>query len=227
MKNLKDQKVDVIVTVKHNSSRTANKNTREFFSGKSLLDIKLEQLLKILNNEQIILLANHEDLIEYANKYSVRFVHNQSDEPGAALSDAILVHTSSDDIIRACVTTPFLDERVLLDMWVRYTKDKDRHDSCVSVEKIQSHLLSEHGKRLNYGLGFDYLMSQELEPMYSIKSGFFIFNRAIASRIHYFIGNHPLLYECGLLESLDINYPDEFLQAQYLLNIPEFRARVE
>ncbi len=227
MTTLKNTNVDVIVTVKHHSTRVVDKNTREFFSGKSLLDIKLQQLLKVVDPQQIILLCDSEYFVNYSKKYGVRLVCEQEHAPGAPLTDAILKCTQSEDIIRACVTTPFLDDKVLLSMWQRYVENKHQYDSCVSVEKIQCHLLSQHGHRLNYGLGFDYLMSQELEPIYSIKFGLFIMNRSIASRVHYFVGNRPLLYECNTLQSFDINYPDEFKQAQQLLHIPEFRVCVE
>lgn len=228
MDTLKNQdNVEVIVTVKYNSERASYKNIKTFYAEKSLVDIKLVQLLKIFNNNQITILGNDNIFAKYADQYQVTFSKIKDSNSIEDMVDAILASTKTENIIRACVTTPFLNEEIVLSMWRIYQNQKQKYDSCVCVEKIQTHMLSQHGNRLNYGLGLDYLMSQEIEPVFCVKSGVFIFNRKTAQRLHYFIGNRPYLYECSALQSIDINHESDFTQAQLLLNVPELRKCIE
>ncbi len=228
MDTLKNQlNLEVVITVKYNSERASYKNIKTFHAGKSLLDIKLIQLLKIFNNNQITILGNSTLFAKYADQYQVTFSKIKDSNSIEDMIDSILASTKSDNIIRACVTTPFLNEKTILNMWEIYLNHKDQYDSCVCVEKIQTHMLSQHGNRLNYGLGLDYLMSQEIEPVFCVKSGIFIFNRKTSQRLHYFIGNRPYLYECSALQSIDINNEEDFTQAQLLLSVPELKKCIE
>lgn len=220
--------VDVVITVKHDSTRAPNKNIKAFYKDKSLLDIKLMQLLRIFKQHQITIIGNHSIFDRYANQYGVRY--NELPEATKSIEHmmkAVLESTKQNHLIRACVTTPFLDHTVLLQMWEHYQKHQKEYDSCCAVEKIQTHMLGYTGNRLNYGLGIEYLMSQEIEPIYCVKSGIFIFNRETAKRLRYFIGNKPFLYECQTLQSMDINDNEDFNQAQILTQIPSFQKYID
>ena len=66
--------MNVIVPAKADSSRCLNKNFRPFHKNKSLLDIKIEQLLDAFEPGDIFISSDAEEAKVAAQRYGVEFV---------------------------------------------------------------------------------------------------------------------------------------------------------
>ena len=125
--------------------------------------------------------------------------------------------------MRCCVTTPFIGSATIAHISERFFEVADRFDSCLTVELLQKHLLTRKGNRFNYGIGKDYLRSQNLETMYLSVSGVSIIKYDTAQKYNDFVCPAPYLYTVNHLEAIDINSSDDWENAQQMCQIDSLR----
>ena len=127
MKNLK-----VAIPLKTNSERVQNKNLRPFVDGKSLLDIKAEQLLKVFNPDDVYVSCNDIGVKPLIEKYGFHFLQRDSsltsnDVPWCDVIRDIVTKIDDDsDIMWVQVTQPLFDDFVgVLNKWQEVYDDHD------------------------------------------------------------------------------------------------------
>lgn len=85
---------------------------------------------------------------------------------------------------------------------------KEEFDSVVSVEKMQE-FIWQNNKPLNYDI-VHIPRTQDLPPFFVETTGLYIFKRDIIQSLKTRVGEKPLLLEISKIESIDINYPEDF-----------------
>jgi len=91
-----------------------------------------------------------------------------------------------------------------------------QYDSAFSVDKIQQHMWQD-GKPVNFDPA-NIPRSQDLKAYYGETSGFYIFPRDLVIKHARRVGFNPCLIEMSKIENIDIDYEEDFLIADAILN---------
>jgi CMP-N-acetylneuraminic acid synthetase len=130
-----------------------------------------------------------------------------------------LPHASNEHILQTHVTNPLLTKTSIEKALTLYSKHLPQHDSLFSVTKHQKRFYDQDGKPVNHSLD---LMEQTqlLPPLYEENSNLFIFSKkSFIENQHNRIGKDPLLFELTKLESIDIDYEEDFRLAELLMGV--------
>lgn len=235
--------VSVFFPLRAGSTRVNRKNTRKFTPrGQSLFELKLSQIKRIADRFlEVIVSTNDASVIE-------QFAVHREAHPGVCiverpehlclsttpveeLIDYAPTVCSGDWILWLHATSPYIDER-WFETALEFTEDEgklSRHDSAMTVNPIQQFLWSETKKNI---INADrrknpWPNTQDLDPLFEINHGLYIFRRSgyIESRDR--IGKTPYLIKCKGLQAIDIDWPDDFKIAQTLFGLYETTARHE
>lgn len=214
------------------SERVINKNTRTFAGEEGgLLKIKIAQLLKV-PNVPIYISTNDPETVVVAESFNdSRIIIIQRPEAlclsSTLLSDFIEYVPSiikEEHIIWVHVTEPFIDATCLLNAIETYRKgviETRAYDSLMSCNKIQTFLWD---KEKNTFLSHNreevkWPRSQDLKPIYEVNSAIFINSKTNYRNLGDRIGVKPMLFELNKLQSVDIDWEDDFKMAELLYSV--------
>ncbi len=218
-------KVTCFLPCRAGSERIRNKNTRQFAGiDGGLLKIKLDQLVKCRLIDKILLSTDDQRVIDiskqFGNKIKVDIRPTElatSDSKTDDLIRYVSTVISEPHILWTHVTSPFTDES----LYTRAVKDYFRvlnageYDSLVSVTAIRTHIWDKRGQPVNYDRGkMKWPRSQQVNPLFEVNSAIFINSRENYVKLEDRIGLNPYLFEMDQIESLDIDYKDDFLLAE-------------
>lgn len=215
MRNIK-----VAIPLKTNSERVPNKNLRPFYNGKSLFDIKANQLLKVFKPEDVLVSSENPAVEELTSKYGFKFHLRDVSLTKSTARENQIVKTITDaiedkecDIMWAQVTQPLFNEFAeIVKVWGTMPLE---HDSLAVVKRISHHILDKNGNPVNFNFGYWHKVSQDLPTLYEVTWSAFIMKREMLNEAYYQIGRSPLLYETNA-PLVDINNQTEFEVAQIL-----------
>jgi N-acylneuraminate cytidylyltransferase len=225
--------VSVVVPIREGSQRVKHKNIRPFSKdGKSLTQIKVEQLLKIENIDEIVITTNYDEAIrqieELANENPKVKIDRRPDhlcQSTTIVKDLIEYMpsiTTGDHILWLHVTSPFVTEVDYSDAIKTYF-DQLQHgyDSIMSVTEIRQFLWSAKQKRI---INTDDTVNkwpntQDLEPLYEINHAFYINSRENYLNTSDRIGENPYLYLLDGEKTIDIDWEKDFEFAQKVYEI--------
>ena len=223
MNNLK-----VLIPLKTNSVRVANKNLRPFVGGKSLFDIKIEQLLKCIPASDIYVSSENLYVKTVCERYGVNFLlRDVALTPNSApwidvVSDAVGKVPPKADIMWVQVTQPlFADFGSVIQKWESI---RGNHDSLVVVKKVAHHIIDAKGHPINFEFGYWHRISQELPSLYEITWACFCMKREMVDRTGYQIGRTPYLFETEV-HLVDIDTEQDFEVAGVLYNAAISRSK--
>lgn len=211
------------------SERVENKNTRPFAGNNGgLLHLKIKQLLEV-PDIPIILSTNDEESIQVAKQFADDRIKIIERPEYLCLSSTKLTDFVSyvpqivgfDHIIWVHVTEPFIDKSCFTNAISEYENHVLRsktYDSLMSCNKIQTFIWD---KELNDFLSHDskqvrWPRSQDIKPIYEINSAIFINSRENYIKFKDRIGDKPYLFELNKLQSIDIDWEDDFKMAELL-----------
>jgi len=210
----------IVIPAKENSSRVPSKNWRPFYQGKSLVEVKIEQLLGVFDPKDIYLSCDTEVRSEVAIEYGIQFVLRDSilaadETPWAQAVTGIIDSipcSIEEDILWAEVTSPLFNEYSgLVAAWSRNKQD---HDSLLTVNEVKEFLINEKGRAVNFNYGHWHCRSQDLEPLYSMEATFIMAKKNILE-FNYPVGVKPYLFVLRD-RSVEIDTLAEFELAQQL-----------
>lgn len=207
------------------SERVINKNTRQFAGVEGgLLKIKLDQLVKCNLIDQILLSTDDQKVIDISKQFGNK-VKVDIRPPHLASSDA-----KTDDLIKYVgtvikaphilwthVTSPFTNELIYKKAIEDYFRvlDSNENDSLLSVTLLRTHIWKSDGIPVNYDRKKEkWPRSQSVEPLMEVNSAIFINSRVNYINLEDRIGLKPYFFEMDQIESLDIDYEDDFLLAE-------------
>ena len=213
------------------SERVAFKNTREFCSltKKSILEIKIEQLILVNQFDKIIISTNDPLVKEITSKffYDKRVVLDHRPEEfsnSETQTDDLIKYVNSiiadGDICWTHATSPFADAPIYANAISEYKKNiSNGYDSLMSVCEIRK-FLWKNGKPYNYDYNKQkWPKTQDIEPIFEVNSALFIANKKSYRDLGNRIGEKPFLFKMDSISSFDIDWEYDFMIAQRIYNL--------
>lgn len=220
--------LSVFLPVRKGSERVLNKNTRKFGDLEGgLLQLKLEQLVKLDNVDEILISTNDERSKEIAHLYRQKDpkikIIERPEELGHSetnLSDLIL-HAgevcSFDNILWTHVTSPFFDTKSYSEAIAIFKQVlKKQFDSLITGRKYNDFLLDVGtNKIINNHSGMEWPRTQDLDHCFELNNAVFLASAEIFNKGKR-IGTNPFLMETGKIASVDVDDEEDFKIAEAL-----------
>ena len=209
-------KTAAFVPIRLNSRRVEGKNLR-LLGGRPLMTFILDTLRRCERIDEVYVYCSDPDIERYLPD-GVRFLRRDpaldSDSTlGEEIYDAFTREVEADIYVLAHATSPFIRSATVDDAVARV--ESGRYDSAFSAERIQTFAWYE-GKTLNYSPE-RIPRTQDLEPVFVETSAFFVFRREVWRDMRRRIGVRPYMAVTDRIESMDIDYPDDFTLAEAIV----------
>lgn len=222
--------ISVFLPTRAGSERVKNKNTRDFAGVKGgLLSIKLAQLLSLSKVKEVVLSTNDEESIAVAQTYlsnsKLKLIRRpdhlaQSQTNLTDLVNYVPLICNNEHILWTHVTSPLVkgkDYAQAIDLY--FEKINKGYDSLMTVKEIQNYIWSEaENKVLNRREGDlkKWPRTQDLEKVYEVNSAIFIASKKIYKEEQDRIGLKPYLLKQNSLQSVDVDWEEDFKIAEKL-----------
>ncbi len=209
----------VLIPAKSISKRVTLKNFRPFYQNKSLVDIKVEQVLIAFSPTDVYLSCDDPAYSEVADRYGIHFVlrskeyaHEEIPWPVsfAGIVSELPVSEEEDIFWTEVVNPLFSDFLLFRQTWE--VKKKEGYDSMLLVSSLRKFLFNSEGHPANFLYGHWHTYSQEIRPFYSWDS-VCVMQKALMLRFGYPIGRKPFFFKSES-PSIDIDTLEEFNMAQ-------------
>lgn len=216
---MKQGKVTAVVAVRKGSQRVPNKNIKPF-GDTTLLDLKLQTLLKVSNIDEIIVNSDCDEMIEIGKSYGVKTKKREeyfasSEASNSEFHGHIGKTTDTDYIFLAPVCSPFISSEKHEEAINQFMNSDC--DSLTSTSLVKGHLWLD-GKPINYDLN-NVPNSQDLPDIEMINYGITIVDKNIMKNKSRVIGDKPNFIILNEYEGVDINTPFEFQTAEILYKL--------
>jgi N-acylneuraminate cytidylyltransferase len=228
-----NNEVSIFLPTRAGSERVGNKNTRNFAGVEGgLLAIKLEQLLSLSKVKEVVLSTNDEASIEVAQNFlfnpKLKLIQRpdhlaQSLTNLTDLVDYVPTICSSEHILWTHVTSPLVnavDYETAINLY--FEKMTENYDSLMSVKEIQNYVWSKNKNKVSNRKDDDlkkWPRTQDLEKVYEVNSAIFIASKKIYKKEIDRIGKKPYLLIHSFLQSIDVDWEDDFKIAEKLYEL--------
>jgi N-acylneuraminate cytidylyltransferase len=225
-----NKKVSIFLPTRAGSERVTNKNTRNFAGVEGgLLAIKLEQLLSLSKVKEVVLSTNDQESIEVAQNFlsnpKLKLIQRpdhlaQSHTNLIDLVNYVPSICSSEHILWTHVTSPFVnaeDYETAINLY--FEKMTENYDSLMSVKEIQNYVWSKKENKVSNRKDDDFKKwprTQDLEKVYEVNSAIFIASKKIYKKENDRIGKTPYLLTHSFLQSIDVDWEEDFMIAEKL-----------
>ena len=211
------------------SQRVPKKNIRPFASCEhGLIEIKLSQLISCVSIDKIILSTNDDEIIAYAKslKEPKINIHKRAEflSNNATSTDDLLKHAHelvpSGHIFWTHVTSPFVNAFICDKIVEAYFHSLSKgYDSLMTTTPFHGFLWNELGP-VNYNRNIEkWPRTQTLAPLHEVNSAVFLASSNVYAQDQDRIGKSPYLYQLDRFTGHDIDWEDDFLIAEQLLNV--------
>ena len=216
---MKQGKVTAVVAVRKGSQRVPNKNIKPF-GDTTLLDLKLQTLLKVSNIDEIIVNSDCDEMIEIGKSYGVTTKKREeyfasSEASNSEFHGHIGETTDTDYIFLAPVCSPFISSEKHEEAINQFMNSDC--DSLTSTSLVKGHLWLD-GKPINYDLD-NVPNSQDLPDIEMINYGITIVDKNTMKNKSRVIGDNPDFIILNEYEGVDINTPFEFQTAEIIYKL--------
>jgi|25BtaG_2_1085352.scaffolds.fasta_scaffold02526_2 CMP-N-acetylneuraminic acid synthetase len=220
-------KVTCFLPCRAGSQRVVRKNIKPFAGYEhGLIQIKLRQLLASERIDEVVLTTNDADILYYAeslNEPRLR-LHRRVEElsSSATSTDQLVAHAleliPEGHILWTHVTSPFITAKHYDEVVQTYFEQrKNGYDSLMTATAIHG-FLWQNEQPMNYDRAIEkWPRTQTLKPVHEVNSGAFLTSADIYRELDDRVGQHPYLYEMDKLTSLDIDWPEDFVIAECLV----------
>lgn len=220
-------KVTCFLPCRAGSQRVTRKNIKPFAGYEhGLIQIKLRQLLATKNIDEVVLTTNDEAILTYADSLDVpRLKLHRRDEElssSATSTDELVGHAleliPDGNILWTHVTSPFVTA-------MHYDKIVETYfaqcelgcDSLMTTTAIHSFLWQDEHP-VNYDRTIEkWPRSQTLPPVHEVNSGAFLSSVFLYRELGDRIGRRPYLYGMDKFTGFDIDWHEDFVIAECLL----------
>lgn len=221
-------KLSIVVPIRKGSQRVKHKNTKPFtYTGESITELKVKELLKIKNADEIVITTDDEIAIAQIkmlakNNDKIKVVIRpnylcQSTTKVKEIIDYMPTICSGEHILWLHVTSPFVTAEDYDDGIEKYFQALENgYDSIMSVTEHKQFLWSNTKKRI---INTDDTINkwpntQDLEPFYEINHAFYINSRENYLKTSDRIGNNPFLYILEGEKTIEIDWEKDFVFAK-------------
>lgn len=216
------KKVVALLPMKGNSERIPGKNLKDF-AGKPLFHAVMQTLEDCDLVSKIIINTDSQEIADSAtNNFSKVKIHWRPEEicgDFVSMNKVIendLVNSEEEHFLQTHCTNPLLSVESLKGAIKTYFDNLDKHDSLFSVNKWLTRLYWEDMKPVNHNPK-ELLRTQDLPPLFEENSNFYIFSKdAFKTADEKRIGVKPMMYETPKMESVDVDFPEDFELAEFI-----------
>lgn len=218
-------KIVALLPMKAHSQRVEGKNFRELY-GKPLFHWILDTLLSVAEIDTIIINTDAEEILSDQEllsseriKVRVRPLHLCGDSVSMNLIIADDISRFPADIyLMTHTTNPLLSANTIQRALSSFLHAQAEYqaDSLFTVNRIQTRFYRKDGSPVNHNPK-NLIPTQELETWYEENSNLYLFTSDSFAVSDARIGLHPLLFETPQLESIDIDYPEDWQLAEALI----------
>jgi len=211
--------ITAIVPIRKGSQRVIDKNFKDFFNSKSLLELKIESLLQIKNIDDIVINTDSEDAIKIAKKYGVSYYKREPYYASSICSQSefffnLAETTDSEFIIHSPCTSPLVSintYNTLIDNFLN-----SNNDSANTVSIVKDYLWLD-GNPLNYNiLDKKVPNSQDLPDVFKLTFGINMISKETMLNRKNVVGNNPMFHIVNEVEEIDIDTQFDFDLAQFI-----------
>ena len=219
--------VIALVPMKGHSERVPNKNIC-LLSNKPLFFHILQSLLASHYIKKVIINTDSEQISELATDefgQSVEIACRPEELRGDFISMNKIIEYDLRDaelgqlFLQTHSTNPFL-KATTIDKAIEYYFEKlasGEADSIFSVTEIRSRLYNSDLQPLNHD-PHELIRTQDLKPVYEENSNFYLFSKESFLKTKARIGQKPGVFTTEPLESIDIDTPEDWELAAYLVD---------
>jgi CMP-N-acetylneuraminic acid synthetase len=206
-----------LVPVRAGSERVINKNIRAF-AGSSLLELKVNQLLRIPEIDEVCVSSDCSDMLSLASRLGATPVER---DPAYATSDIAMndvyehlaLSMDCDDVLYTNVTSPLVTDETYRECIEKYFSLSD-HDSLSTVTLLKENLWL-NGLAINYDPDY-HPRSQDLPDIVYLNFAINIIKRSDMLSRRNVIGNKFYPWILGKIESMDIDDEEDFKIAELI-----------
>ena len=209
-------KTTLFMPIKLNNERTPGKNIKCFDDGTPLLQVPLHTALKAKADgyvDRIIVFCSKKEIKNYIPE-GIEFLQrpdylDQQKIRCADIIETFIRMVESDIYVMYHATSPFITKEHLTEC-IEAVKTGN-YDSAFAAKKLQNFIWFD-GKPLNFTLDCA-PRTQDMKPYFCELSSPYVFTKAVFDKYHGRTGIKPFICECSEIESVDIDYPEDFLLA--------------
>ena len=137
------KKITAVIPIRKGSQRVPDKNFKDFYKGKSLLELKIESLKEIELIDDIVVNTDSELAIDIAKRLGVSYYRRDDYYASSQCSQSeffknLAETTDTDIIIHTPCTSPLINKQSIIDAINRFNISEN--DSCNSVGLIKEYL---------------------------------------------------------------------------------------
>lgn len=215
-----NRKLTAIVPARKENGILKDKNKLPF--GKSTLyEHKLSQLKKVREIDRIVVSSDDDEILKIAEQYEVDAIkrpyeYSKKDTVFGEFVEYICGQVENDDILWACCTSPFVDEKLYsyaINMY--HEKLLEDYDSLISVQRLNRFVLDKIGP-VNYQKGLRHKNSDQLDDLLLFTNGLVIAPRNKMIEWKYTWGNVPYMFEVDKKVGIDISDKFDYELAKFL-----------
>ncbi len=215
-------KITAVIPIRSGSQRVKNKNLRPF-ANTTLLENKIDSLLRVPEIDEIVVNTNSDEAIELVNtKYAGTKVraHRREEYYASSLCSGseFFQHlgevTDTDVFIYAPCTSPFIKPETVSACIERFKNNTEYNDfDCVSTVSLVKEFMWLDGKAINYD-PYNAPNSQNLPDIVALNFGTTVVSRENLIKNRNIIGKRPDFIQVSDIEGVDIDTPLDFYVAE-------------
>nr|WP_314876137.1 acylneuraminate cytidylyltransferase family protein [uncultured Pseudomonas sp.] len=224
---MKLEKTTCFLPCRKGSERIPKKNIKPFLGHEfGLVEIKLKQLLEADSIDAIVMSTDDETILDYAsslNNKKIRLHKRRGDLSSSQTStDQLVAHAleliGEGNILWTHVTSPFITASHYNEIVKLHNKKVlEGYDSLMTTSLIHGFLWQD-GEAMNYDRKIEkWPRTQTLTPVHEVNSGAFVAHTDIYRSLDDRIGRKPYLHPLNKIISHDIDWPEDFIIAECLL----------
>ena len=215
------KKIYAVIPAKESSGRLPSKNFIDFYDGRSLLEVKIDQCLASKMFDEIFISSDSDQAKKIAKRAGVEFLHRETkycidETPWSDVIRSIVrnIPVSDEDFIQwTHVTNPLFHR--FQDVFLHLSAH-DESDSVTTVTAYRHFMLNSDYIPINHVWGPWHAASQNIKPVYQMNLACSLATKKTMVDNGYIIGTKPKFYEISLFEGLDIDTLEEFEIAKQL-----------
>jgi CMP-N-acetylneuraminic acid synthetase len=211
-----------LLPMKANSERVKGKNFRSF-NGKPLFRWMLDTLLSIDDIDEVIINTDARHVLAdngLVDGPRVRIRDRRPEICGDFVSMNLVIaddiaNVPADIYLMTHTTNPLLSAASIRGSLAMYRRGlaEGTGDSVFTVNKFQTRFYRADSSAINHDPKV-LLRTQDLEPWFEENSNLYVFSAASFASTQARIGQHPLMYEMGRSESVDIDDQESWYIAE-------------
>lgn len=226
-----EKKVVATMPMKGHSSRVPGKNMRSL-CGNPMYHWVVKALLKVDEIEKIMINTDSDEIIEDATRAfgAERVVVYK--RPEFLIGDFVSMNplikydmdkAGGEHFLQTHATNPLLTSETISRAINLYFNSLNTYDSLFAVNKLQVRIYDKNGKPMNYDPDNPaHIHSQNIDPMFEENSNMYIFSRkSFFANKERRLGLKPQMFEMDQMESIDVDYEDDFIFAELLMKMKQ------